>query len=136
MTSDQWANACVRKLRMAGPKSNSHRKDALMDIELFLVVGTILLVSGLVTAIVNRMLFPGQLAEIEQLRRDAAGLEATASHEVMGQVAKCNQEIASCKRYRGIWWSAVFYPKQWEEVQEIEMPRARDSADAAARNAV
>jgi len=94
----------------------------------FSVCFTAVLILGVgipVGLIVPRLMLPGQLAQIEQLRKDAAKVDATAANEVLGQVAKLNQAIAVAKRYRGIWWSRIFVPRPWEDVEEIPMPQAR-----------
>jgi len=75
-----------------------------------------ILISGVripIGLIVPRLMLPGQLAQTEQSRKDAERVEATAAHEVMGQVAKLNQAIAAAKRYRGIRWSRIF-GKAWK----------------------
>jgi len=97
-----------------------------MEIVALIFLACVFAIGGILVVgfIVARLQFPGQLAQIEQLRRDSAKVQASASHEVMGQVAKCNQAIASAKRYRALWWSGWLVPKGWDDVQEISMPSA------------
>lgn len=68
-----------------------------------------------------RLQFPGQLAEIEQLRLDAGKVGVGSNEDVIGQVTKWNQEIKSNQRYRKIWWSRAIVPAGWDGVAVIEI---------------
>ncbi len=94
---------------------------------LALFTGGILLflvtVGAVIHAIGLRLSFPGQMASIDQLRRDVAEIEKNQSHEVLAQVTKWNQEIASAKKYRAIWWAKIVVPAGWDRVELINIPK-------------
>ena len=87
------------------------------------VVGGMFLIISLITIASTRLSFPGQIASIDQLRRDVANLEKVQSNEVIAQVTKWNQEIASAKVYRTLWWAKLFTPAGWEKVDLIDIPK-------------
>ena len=70
----------------------------------------------------ERLSLPGSLARIEQLRTDVRGIGAAESEDVIGQVTKWNQTIASNKRYNATWWAAPIVPNEWDSVQPIGLP--------------
>jgi hypothetical protein len=65
---------------------------------------------------------PGELAAIEQLRSDVLRVGTGASEDVIGQVTEWNQNIRSNQRYRNLWWSRLLTPKEWDNVDVIEIP--------------
>ena len=101
-------------------------RDFLGDNPLFAVVflgGSILVaVMTIIVSTGNRLTFPGQLASIEQLRKDAARVSAASSEDVIGQVTAINQTIASNRRYNSMWWSDILIPDGWDAIEPIEVP--------------
>lgn len=77
----------------------------------------------LITASFCRLSFPGDLAEIEQLRRDVQRVDAKNAEDVFGLAAKANQRIISNQAYNRLWWSDVFIPDGWDAIEVIEIPK-------------
>jgi hypothetical protein len=65
--------------------------------------------------------FSAEAAAIEQLRADAACIDLTISQDVMGQVAKVNQEIVGWQAYRKMWFSGLIN-SGWDNVKLIPVP--------------
>ena len=101
-------------------------RDFLDDHPIFAVavIGGLSLVVTMVTIVSagNRLTFPGELSEIEQLRKDAGKVSAASSEDVVGQVTAWNQKIASYQAYNRMWWSDVIIPDGWDQVRPIEVP--------------
>jgi len=66
--------------------------------------------------------FPGRKVEIEQLRENAAQIDLRESEDVMGQVVETNQKIRSAQEYNNHWWSCLFIPNGWDEIELIPIP--------------
>lgn len=62
-------------------------------------------------------------AEIEQLRIDSRKVNGNGGENVIGQVARMNQKIMSNRASRKIRFVGWLTPKDWEEIQLIEMPK-------------
>lgn len=75
--------------------------------------------------ILFRVSLPGQMAAIEQLRRDSQRIQPNQSHEVISQITKWNQTIAAYRKYRTIWWLKPIFPKAWARVDFIDIPQSR-----------
>ena len=71
----------------------------------------------------NFFTFPGEQAQIEQLRRDVQQVDPSNAHDIYGLAAQANQVIASKKRYNHIWWSALLIPDGWDSVELIYIPQ-------------
>jgi hypothetical protein len=69
--------------------------------------------------------FPGELAQIEQLRSDVTKVSTGSNEDVIGQVTAANQTIALNQRYRKIWWSHMFVASGWDEVEPIVIPATK-----------
>lgn len=82
----------------------------------------ILVACYLCIAIAGQMVLPGELAQIEQLRRDVQHVNIQQSEDVIGQVTKWNQVIMSNKQYNKIWWADLTIPDEWDNVELIEIP--------------
>ncbi|MFH2046523.1 MAG: hypothetical protein ABIK92_15405 [Pseudomonadota bacterium] len=95
-----------------------------MDIAIIIVLTIIGFITFvvLVTILSVRLKFPGQLASIEQLKNDIQRVGNKQSHEVIAQVTKWNQAIASAKKYRTLWWAKIFFASGWEHINEIKIP--------------
>lgn len=96
------------------------------DVELLATIGTVLLAIFLASigmAIgIFELSFPGELAQIEQLREDVGRVDRMSNEDVIGQVTSWNQKIKALRRYRQIWWGRIFIPEEWESVEVIEIP--------------
>lgn len=95
--------------------------DSFIFILLTTTVGTLVFVYT-AGAVVAQMTFPGDLAQIEQLRRDVQRVNVAQSEDVIGQVTKWNQVIMSNKQYNKIWWADLTIPDEWDNVELIEIP--------------
>lgn len=85
------------------------------------VVVLFVLVSGLIIG-ANNMEMPGALSQIEQLRADMMHVSKN-SEDIIGQAADWNQTIKSKQAYNKIWWSKMYIPNAWDEVEPIAIPR-------------
>lgn len=81
------------------------------------VLGSIGLIRG-----IQELSVPGEIAKIEQLRKDMGRVASGENEDVIGQVTQWNQEIMSAKRYRMVWWGRICTPEEWESVNVIEIP--------------
>ena len=72
-----------------------------------------------------RTSFPGQIAQIDRLRVDAAQVESTVADHVAGQVIECNCFIKSRQRYNQMWWSDWVIPDGWNDVALIALPQQK-----------
>jgi len=73
---------------------------------------------------INHSSLPGAVAEIEQLRHDAANVSPATAEDVIGQVTAWNQKIVSYQRYNQIWWSGWAIPDGWDDIKTIPVPVA------------
>jgi hypothetical protein len=71
---------------------------------------------------VTRSKLPGEIAQIEQLRKDSAQVSIHESEDVIGQITQWNQEIISNQTYNKIWWADWVIPDDWESVEPIKIP--------------
>ena len=94
----------------------------LIIVSVITLVGTLVSL-GVIMILVRNLALPGQLAAIEQLRKDVVSVGALQSHDVIGQVTKWNQQIAANKRYRQLWWSRLLVSPGWENIHEIQIPQ-------------
>ncbi len=93
---------------------------------MILVVGLGLVSVYMMLATLNHFAFPGQLAQIEQLRKDVNSQlvqdsSSTNMEDVLGQVTQWNQIIAAIKQYNQYWWSDILYPDKWNDVEFISL---------------
>lgn len=89
----------------------------IITVVTILLLGIALLVVG-----INHLTTPGQIAAIEQLRKDVRRVDIAESEDVIGQVTQWNQKIASYQLYNQMWLTAWTVPDQWDSVQSIEIP--------------
>jgi hypothetical protein len=73
--------------------------------------------------IAQMAMVPGQFAEIEQLRRDAAVVDPAQAEDVIGQVTEWNRVIASNQAYNDVFLISIFIPDEWDTVELIEVPQ-------------
>ena len=73
-------------------------------------------------ATINKISFPGKVAQIEQLRTDSSDVSVEESEDVIGQVTQWNQTIASYQTYIKIWWADFLIHDGWEEIDLIKIP--------------
>ena len=85
-----------------------------------LVLALVLSLIGLVRGI-QELSVRGELAMIEQLRKDVGQVAHGANEDVIGQVTQWNQEIMRAKRYRMVWWGRMLTPEEWDGVDVIEI---------------
>lgn len=90
------------------------------------ILTVVVLVSalGLATCI-NYVVFPGQLAAIEQLRENYNELPPMLDLVVLGEVAKTNEAIASAQAYRDIPVIRWTLPADWDDVDLIDLRKAQ-----------
>lgn len=84
-----------------------------------------LIVINLIFLIANYMTLPGDLAKIEQLRKDVNHTSSINNEDILGQVTQWNQEIESKKSYARIWWSKYAIPGEWNNVKVIDISNNR-----------
>ena len=89
------------------------------------IITALILAGGIGTCcigfVAERMVLPGELAEIETLRWAARDISVLESEDVMGQVAEMNRHIAIKQTYNQLWWSAWAIPNAWDNVEPIEI---------------
>jgi hypothetical protein len=73
--------------------------------------------------IVNAYGAPFEVAQIEQLRADSAGVDPAQAEDVIGQVTVWNQTIASMKARNALVWTDFMTADVWDTIQPIEVPR-------------
>lgn len=88
----------------------------------YIVVGVVVLFCG-IFFVTNRLTFPAEVAQIEQLRQDAAQVSAATAEDVIGQVTATNQNIVSYQAYNSMWWSGWLVPDGWDQIRRIPVPR-------------
>ena len=72
-----------------------------------------------VSALSMRLSLPGELAEIESIRHDAALVTPGSDEGVLRLVAEKNAAIAIYQRQNAIWWSDWLVPDEWDSVEPI-----------------
>ncbi len=87
------------------------------------LTAAILMVVAALFWLVFMLSTPGGLAQIEQLRQDAAQVDPAQAEDVIGQVTEANQRISSTQSYNRQWWAGWAIPEEWAEVDLIEVPR-------------
>jgi hypothetical protein len=87
------------------------------------IVFGIALFIALIVMAVNYTSMPGYMAEIEQLRADAAVVDPQQAEDVIGQVTQWNQTIESSKTYNAQWWSGWTLPDEWDSIELIPVPQ-------------
>ena len=85
------------------------------------LVLSLLLICAIIGRIGEEMSFPGALAEIEQLRKDARNVRFGESEDVIGQVASWNQIIRKKQMYNSLWWADLEFPDGWNKVETIKI---------------
>lgn len=92
---------------------------------MFLIVAGVLASVMIIEAASNAARFPVELAEIEQLRKDAADIEAGASEDVIGQVVVVNRRIASMKQAKQMLLYSWAIPDGWDKIEPIPVPKRK-----------
>lgn len=89
----------------------------------FLTILAVACVVGLAAlmAVVNHAKFPGEVAQIEQLRKDVQKVSASGSEDVIGQATHWNQVIASYQRYNRTIFDPII-PDGWDSIALIAIP--------------
>ena len=70
----------------------------------------------------NHAAVAGHLADIEQLRHDAALVDPAQAEDVIGQVTETNRWLAETKVGNHQWWIGWAIPDEWDAVELIEVP--------------
>ena len=86
------------------------------------VVGLIAIVIAallVVGTIAMRVSLPGELAEIESIRHDAALVTPGSDEGVLRLAAEKNATIASYQRQNTLWWCGWTVPDEWDSVEPI-----------------
>lgn len=76
--------------------------------------------------VIPRMCFPGQQAEIEQLRKDVKAVvlaQQNVPKESIAKIIQWNTVISSHRRYNNIWWSDIFHHNGWNDIKLIKIPK-------------
>jgi hypothetical protein len=89
---------------------------------MLILVGIVLLVLYILFGVVLHIKAPGEIARIEQLRRDVQKVSAAESEDVIGQVTQWNQNIVQYQVYNRVWVISWLVPDQWDAVALIEIP--------------
>lgn len=85
----------------------------------FGVLVTLLAVLLVVGTIAMRVSLPGELAEIESIRHDAALVTPGSDEGVLRLAAEKNATIASYQRQNTLWWCGWTVPDEWDSVEPI-----------------
>lgn len=98
-------------------------RDVLTAIGVF--VGLMVFVVGGATTLVgvtSHASYWSDIASVEQLRRDAAGVDPAQAENVIGQVTRWNQRIAAKKACNALWWCDFTEHDNWNTVRPIAVP--------------
>ena len=96
---------------------------AVALIVIVIIIGlSLALFMGVLLWFMNLVSLPGQLAEIESLRRDAALVDEARAEDVIGQVTHWNQTISNFQAYDRTWWMGWTVPDEWQAVELIAIP--------------
>lgn len=82
---------------------------------------TAIIVCGVVVAI-NRMGFPSDLAQIEQVRADSAKIAFGQGSQIYAQVVEINMKIANEQACNRLWYCDWSQTDEWNSVRLIELP--------------
>jgi len=93
--------------------------------DIFLPIGIVIFIffgflSGLIIT-VNHANFYGEIAQIESLRSQVQNRYINEKDHVFSEIVENNMQIESTKKYRTLWWSKLFLPSGWDDVQPIEI---------------
>lgn len=91
-------------------------KETLVIIVIFLTISYAIICG------ITRMVLPGEVAQIEQLKKDSAQVSVQESEDVVGQITQWNQLIIRNQTYNKIWWADWYIPDEWENVELIKIP--------------
>lgn len=91
--------------------------------EIFTILFLIVAIFCGMAAGIQRLTFPGEVAEIEQIRSDSTHLNPATAEDVVGQITAWNQHIRSKKAYNNLWWSGWAIPDGWDDIQYIPVPK-------------
>ena len=92
-------------------------------IAIFIIIFLICALMYFGVAGLMRLCFPGEKAEIEQLRVDIENLKENVSEDVIGQAVEFNRLIANNRRYNQLWWSDIIIPDGWNKIEYIKIPK-------------
>ena len=85
-----------------------------------IVAGFLIFFGGVVFTI-NHLSFPGEIAQIESLRSQVQNRYINEKDHVFSEIVENNMQIESNKKYRTLWWSKLFLPSGWDDVEPIEI---------------
>ena len=88
-----------------------------------MVLGLALLIGGGVVGLANRLEFPIALSRVEQLRTDAADVDAAQAEDVIGQVVETNRRIAAKHACNRTWYCDWLETDKWNSVALISVPK-------------
>lgn len=97
-------------------KNGENMKETLVIIVIFLTISYAIICG------ITRMVLPGEVAQIEQLKKDSAQVSVQESEDVVGQITQWNQLIIRNQTYNKIWWADWYIPDEWENVELIKIP--------------
>ncbi len=106
-------------------------KEFLDDILLPLAIGcafvavVVLGGTGICISISNRATFRQDVARIEQLRVDSAGIDPSQSEDVIGKVVDVNLSLARKRVCNTQWWCDWMVPDGWDAVPMLPVPGLR-----------
>ena len=72
--------------------------------------------------VINRISFPGQQVEIEQVRYAMERVKPNSSEDIYGQAVAMNRMIASNQRYNDMTIIGIIIPNGWDSIELIDIP--------------
>jgi hypothetical protein len=85
----------------------------------------VIIVIGLMLFTINHATAPGEIAGIEQIRKDTNLINPESAEGIYRLAAEANKGIASNQAYNKIWWSAMLVPDKWDKVEFIIIPSSK-----------
>ena len=97
---------------------------ALGSVTLMLLglLGIVLLVAAVFWA-TQDLGMPSNIAQIEQVRHDAALVDPVQGERVIGQAVEWNQTIRSNQVNNSLWWAGWAVSDQWDSIKLIPVAR-------------
>lgn len=83
----------------------------------------VIFVVSLSVIIISRLIFPGEISKINSLRRDISVVSGIQANIVLEKAVKYNQKIKVYQTYNNIWWSDIFIPDGWENIESIDISK-------------
>ena len=87
---------------------------------IMLLIGVIIVL--FVPFIEERATLPGDLAQIEQLRKDSVDMQCSIGEDIAGQITQWNQAIVRNRANNQLWYRAWLVPDEWDKVELIALP--------------